>query len=99
MKMIAFLVTLSAFLITTHATYAGGFMVPHQPGDKINLIVQTTQYAHPTDYWWHMDPSSKGSWDYFTPVKYLYQPVPLEPQANNQQAVAATIPVTQRPAQ
>ena len=33
---------------------------------------------HPVNYWWEMSPSSSGTWDYFTPVEFAYEPVPIE---------------------
>ncbi|NGZ06943.1 MAG: hypothetical protein G8237_11370 [Magnetococcales bacterium] len=74
---------------------AGEFIVPHQPGDTITIHVRPELYAHPVDYWWQKDPSSQGSWDYFTPVAHLHQPVKLEtPHTDKWQG---TIPVTNQP--
>lgn len=86
-------------------SHAGELVVPHKPGDRIEVHVQPVRYAHPVDYWWHLDPT-KGSWDYFTPVTHLHQPVPLERPAvdsgpktarQSEPAANATIPVTPRP--
>ncbi|OSM05280.1 hypothetical protein MAIT1_03449 [Magnetofaba australis IT-1] len=30
---------------------------------------------HPVDYWWYMDPSKTGKWDYFTAVDDPAEPV------------------------
>ncbi|MBF0195406.1 MAG: hypothetical protein HQL71_12665 [Magnetococcales bacterium] len=45
--------------------------------ERMIIYTQTTPYAHPVDYWWHLDPSATGSWDYFSPVKHVAQPIPL----------------------
>ncbi|MBF0296583.1 MAG: hypothetical protein HQL96_15465 [Magnetococcales bacterium] len=56
----------------------GELNVPHKPGDKVIIILQPGEYAHPSDYWWQKDPAMEGKWDYFTPVARLYQPVRME---------------------
>ena len=33
--------------------------------------------AHPVDYWWNLDPSNAGNWDYFTPRDHPYEPLPV----------------------
>jgi hypothetical protein len=33
--------------------------------------------VHPVDYWWEFEPSQVGIWDYFSPVKHRYEPLPV----------------------
>lgn len=96
MKIMTGFVTLLGSCLATWIAHAGELAVPHQPGDKISVYVRPGLYAHPTDYWWQKDPSSQGTWNYFTPVDQLYQPVRLETQPSNSPQVAPTIPVTHR---
>jgi hypothetical protein len=57
---------------------AGALQVPHNKQDRVIVYTKKTPYAHPIDYWWHLNPSSSGSWDYFSPVHTVSQPMPLE---------------------
>ncbi|MBF0438691.1 MAG: hypothetical protein HQL93_06165 [Magnetococcales bacterium] len=97
MNIAAKLVTILGLLTVSFTANAGDFVVPHQPGDKIEVHVRPSRYAHPTDYWWQKDPSSQGAWDYFTPVDHLYQPVRIEAPMAKSQEENPTIPVTHRP--
>ena len=45
--------------------------------EKMLIYTQPTTYAHPVDFWWHLDPSASGSWDYFSPVQHVAQPIAL----------------------
>jgi|SaaInl8_120m_RNA_FD_contig_31_2049914_length_953_multi_4_in_0_out_0_2 hypothetical protein len=56
---------------------AGPLQTPYGQQEKMIIYTQSTPYAHPVDYWWHLDPSASGSWDYFSPVKHVAQPIPL----------------------
>jgi hypothetical protein len=47
------------------------------PQNRMLIYTQSTPYAHPIDFWWHLDPSTSGSWDYFSPVQNVAQPMPL----------------------
>ena len=74
----------SALALTAAITLVGGvaqagtLQVPHNKQDRVIIYTQKTQFAHPVDYWWHLDPSASGSWDYFSTVQSVDQPLPLE---------------------
>ncbi|MBF0629129.1 MAG: hypothetical protein HQL91_13005 [Magnetococcales bacterium] len=95
MKTRTLLFALLSVLTLPPAVVAGELVVPHQPGDTVTIHVRPDLYAHPSDYWWQKNPSSQGSWDYFTPVDHLHQPIKLE--RNQTGELSATIPVTNRP--
>lgn len=57
---------------------AGVLSVPHGPEDQVIVYTYPMKFAHPTDYWWHLNPSESGSWDYFSPVDAVYAPIPVE---------------------
>ncbi|MBF0453772.1 MAG: hypothetical protein HQL72_03015 [Magnetococcales bacterium] len=60
------------------AAQAGMLQVPHNAQDRVIVYTYKTQFAHPIDYWWHLNPSESGSWDYFSPVRDVAQPLPVE---------------------
>ncbi|MBF0272590.1 MAG: hypothetical protein HQL98_11075 [Magnetococcales bacterium] len=95
MKNLFLLLALLTLIVDSATLQAGELIVPHQPGDTVALHVRPDRYAHPSDYWWQKDPSSQGTWDYFTPVDHLYQPIKLEAPPTGEQAGA--IPITNRP--
>ncbi|MBF0191557.1 MAG: hypothetical protein HQL99_10540 [Magnetococcales bacterium] len=95
MKHLLLLLALLTLITASASARAGEFIVPHQPGDTVILHVRPDRYAHPSDYWWQKDPSSQGTWSYFTPVDHLYQPIKLEASATGNRAGA--IPVTNNP--
>ncbi|MEO5379120.1 MAG: hypothetical protein H7832_15270 [Magnetococcus sp. DMHC-6] len=35
------------------------------------------KYANPVEYWWEKNPSQTGSWDYFTPMPNMKEPIPV----------------------
>ena len=57
---------------------AGQLMVPHQDQDEVIVHTYPEKFAHPVDYWWHLNPSQAGAWDYFSPVNDPYQPIVVE---------------------
>ncbi|MBF0446936.1 MAG: hypothetical protein HQL67_01925 [Magnetococcales bacterium] len=75
---------LAGITLTTALTFgagtvkAGTLTVPHNKQDRVIVYTYTTLYAHPIDYWWHLNPSESGSWDYFSPVDSIRQPIALE---------------------
>jgi hypothetical protein len=70
---------LAATLLLGVGTAQGGTLqVPHSKQDRVIVYTYKTPFAHPVDYWWHLNPSSSGSWDYFSPVQTSSQPLPLE---------------------
>ncbi len=78
-KKLFLLPALAMALVTgVKAADAGTLQVPHNKNDRVIIYTKKTPYAHPVDYWWHLNPSSTGTWDYFAPVKVVDQPMPLE---------------------
>lgn len=65
-------------LASSGKALAGTLSVPHGQEDRVIVYTYKMQYAHPVDYWWHLNPSASGSWDYFSPIRSIQQPVPLE---------------------
>ena len=58
--------------------HAGTFQLPHSKQDRVIVYTYKTQFAHPVDYWWHLNPSESGTWDYYSPVRDSEQPLALE---------------------
>ena len=57
---------------------AGVLQVPHDKQDRVIVYAKKTPYANPVDYWWHLNPSATGNWDYFSPVSSIRQPLAVE---------------------
>ncbi|MBF0422455.1 MAG: hypothetical protein HQL73_05630 [Magnetococcales bacterium] len=66
---------------------AGQLMVPHQDEDQVVVYTYPAKFAHPMDYWWNLNPSTSGSWDYFSPVADPYQPIVVEQGAPGTRAL------------
>lgn len=66
-------------VLSAQTVQAGNFSIPHNLEDQIIIHTYPDLYAHPVDYWWQRNPSERGSWDYFSPVKHVQAPVKLEP--------------------
>ncbi|HIJ85797.1 MAG: hypothetical protein HW380_718 [Magnetococcales bacterium] len=72
------LTVFSGLLLAAGHAGAGQLMVPHQDQDEVIVHTYPEKFAHPVDYWWHLNPSQAGAWDYFSPVQDSYQPVVVE---------------------
>lgn len=70
--------TLAALLLQWGHAEAGQFMVPHQDQDEVIVHTYPARFAHPMDYWWNLNPSQAGAWDYFSPVTDPHQPIVVE---------------------
>lgn len=69
---------LSGLLVSLGQAEAGQLMVPHQDQDEVIVHTYPEKFAHPVDYWWHLNPSETGTWDYFSPVNDPFQPIVVE---------------------
>lgn len=75
-----FCLTLSALgvFLGAQSGVAGLLSVPHRSQDKVIVHTYPAKFAHPVDYWWHLDPSTSGAWDYFSTVPDTEQPIAVE---------------------
>lgn len=48
---------------------------PHAVPQHTHAYVTKKVGMHPVDYWWHLEPSEKGRWDYATPREHAFEPV------------------------
>lgn len=69
---------LPGLLLLLDQAHAAQLMVPHQDQDEVVVHTYPEKFAHPVDYWWHLNPSEAGAWDYFSPINDPYQPVVVE---------------------